>query len=60
MEPKAKEICINLADVERMDIAAIQLLLALRNECVKAERIFKVEGMTPAVENLISQIGIPL
>ncbi len=60
MEPKIKDICIDLTGVERIDIAALQLFLAFKSECIKAGRTFKVQGIPPTVASLIAQIGIQL
>ena len=59
-EPKAEGVCLDMTGVERMDISAVQLLLALRNDCSKKERKFSVTGMPPSTEHFFAQIGITL
>jgi len=63
-EDIAKEIDVNdrfelnLADVEEIDSAGIQLLLALRNELMKKKKEFKITAMSSSVTKLVESYGI--
>ncbi len=49
---------LNLAEVEEIDSAGIQLLLALKNELMKKKKELKLTAMSGAVTKLIDSYGI--
>ena len=49
---------LSLADVEEVDSAGIQLLLALAAELKRQEKSFKLTAMSAAVEKLIENYGV--
>ena len=49
---------LNLAQVEEIDSAGIQLLLALRSELLLNQKAFKLTAMSSVVANLIDQYGV--
>ena len=49
---------LNLADVEEIDSAGIQLLLAFRSELIQKKKEFKLTAMSDAVAKLIETYGI--
>jgi len=49
---------LNLADVEEIDSAGIQLLLALRNELTRKKKELKLTAVSGTVAQLIQNYGI--
>jgi len=49
---------INLAAVEEIDSAGIQLLLALRSELFRRDKPFKISAVSVVVAKLISSYGL--
>lgn len=53
------EIVIDITGIGRIDIAAIQVLIAFKKECIKKGKDL-IFLMSDAVKNMTSQIGIEL
>jgi len=49
---------LNLVDVEEIDSAGIQLLLAFRSELIRKNKAFKLTGVSGTVAKLIENYGI--
>lgn len=49
---------LNLANVEEIDSAGIQLLLALRRELIQKNKEFKLTAVSGAVAKLIEQYNV--
>ena len=49
---------INMAAVEEIDSAGVQLLLALRSELFRRDKPFKISAVSVVVEKLISSYGL--
>lgn len=49
---------LNLADVEEVDSAGIQLLLAFSRELIRKEKVLKLTAVSSGVEKLMDQYGI--
>ena len=59
-DSKASAICVNLAEVERLDVSAIQLLLALRREVEAAGRIFLLRECASTKTQPFALLGVAL
>jgi len=49
---------LNLVEVEEIDSAGIQLLLAFRRELIRKNKAFKLTGVSGTVAKLIENYGI--
>ena len=54
-----RPVVVRCGEVERLDAAALQVLLALRNEARRHGRPFAVEGMPREVAALVRLAGLP-
>jgi anti-anti-sigma factor len=53
------EICLALGDVESCDLTAIQLLQAARQSAAARGKAMRIEKVSPAIRQCLSQIGLP-
>lgn len=59
-DKRAETLCIHLADVTRLDISAIQVLMALRREAEQAGHTCEVVAAPDAVTASLAQGGFSL
>jgi len=59
-DDKANSLRLDLTHVERLDISALQILLALKAGVIAQGRSFGVTRLAPAPETLLARLGIAL
>ncbi len=59
-DEKATTVCIDLSHLEKLDLTAIQILLALRNDLRASGRAFESEGMSPEIKERLDKLGISM
>lgn len=53
------EIVLEIKDIKRVDIAALQMLLAVVKECERGGKKLTIQK-TPLIERIASQLGISI
>jgi len=59
-DTKAQTVCVELAQADRLDVTALQILCALARDLRADDRSFQVEEMQPAVADEVAALGISL
>lgn len=57
-DEKAKTLRVDFADVERLDLSAAQILMALRRETLEAKRAFQWENAPEQVTQILAWLGM--
>ena len=57
-DEKATALSVNLAQAERLDVAALQILIALRRDAQAAGRVFTVRNTPPPIAKTVAELGL--
>ena len=58
--PKPARVRVDFAQAERLDLSAVQLLLALRRETDAAGRTFQAENVPENLAQMLTMLGMTL
>ena len=59
-DAKARDLRVDLAQTERLDLSAVQLLLALRRETTATGRTFQAENVPENLAQMLTLLGMTL